>query len=479
MVLTLPPLILYFCTLNDTGFWIDEIYTLDAVGRSFVDMLANRLKAGHGPLYFSFLWGWARIFGESEISLRLPALLGGLATAGVAAGLLLRHCGRRLSLTVAALVLLNTSLFQLSRTARMYTPVALVVLLTAWWVLTREDRPDRTATLVLAGLTAIAFHLHYSSALYIGGLAGYLFFRPRPAWRLLAGLGLGGATVLPWVMVFLVYRSPIDPVAWLPAARVQTVLCYPSTLAYPYWGNAVVWPLALAVGLLIAGLAWRGIHELGDGGRLLAWFWLLPWPVMIGLMMLGVGDILSVHRYFLVSAIAQLALVTAGILSWRHLWPAFATAASAAWIAAHVFGLGHSLTIYPAPDWRAAAHHLSSAGGESAPILLLARFHEPFRHYYTAGTILTYDELEKSIAETPRHGLAERIPWPADKPLWIIISRRVYKRRPRELSRRLSPDQIVGELLTTAPLLDAVEVGGLRILHVGPRQSAQPDGPPE
>jgi len=464
IMLLLAPVILYLSTLNHYGFWVDEFYTLDAAGRTFIDMLANRLKAGHGPVYFTLLWFWARLFGESEISLRLPALLGGLAAAGVTGWVLWCH-GRRLAVTCATLVLLNAALFEFSRMARMYTLVALVVLLAAGWALAHEERPDRRAVLVLAVLTALALHLHYSATLYVGGLAAYLLFRTRPAWRLLAGLGLGALTLLPWGIVFLLYRSPIDPVAWLPAARPESVVTYPATLAYPYWNKVIAWPLALAAGLLIAGLAWRGRRALGDTGCLLTWFWLLPWPAMIGLMMLGVGDILTVHRYFLVAAIAQLVLTTAGILSLRRGWPAFATAALAAWIALHVLGLGHFLTVYPAPDWRAAARYIAASGEGAAPVLLLVKFEEPFRHYYEAGAIITYDDITPGRGEDPGH-LRGGIPPPPETPLWIVISRRAYGRWAREQAGRWTPDQLMGEWLATTSLQSAVEVGDLRILRL-------------
>ena len=75
------------------SFWTDEAATLSAVRREFPDMMAmlGSIDAVHGAYYF-IMFGWTRIFGFSELSVRFPSLL---AVAGSA--LLTVEIGRKVA----------------------------------------------------------------------------------------------------------------------------------------------------------------------------------------------------------------------------------------------------------------------------------------------------------------------------------------------------------------------------------------------
>lgn len=90
------------------SFWTDEAATLSAVRRSFPDLVAmlGNIDAVHGAYYF-IMFGWTRIFGFSEVSVRLPSLL-----AVAVSALLMVEIGRKVAnlhvgfLAAAFLVLL-------------------------------------------------------------------------------------------------------------------------------------------------------------------------------------------------------------------------------------------------------------------------------------------------------------------------------------------------------------------------------------
>jgi mannosyltransferase len=58
------------------SYWTDEAATLSAVRREFPELqaLLGTVDAVHGAYYF-LMFGWTRLFGFSEISLRLPSLI--------------------------------------------------------------------------------------------------------------------------------------------------------------------------------------------------------------------------------------------------------------------------------------------------------------------------------------------------------------------------------------------------------------------
>ena len=69
---------LRFWELGSQSFWFDESYTVDLVGRGFLDMLAAIPDTeSTPPLFYVLAWPWAQLFGDSEAGLRsLSAVIG-------------------------------------------------------------------------------------------------------------------------------------------------------------------------------------------------------------------------------------------------------------------------------------------------------------------------------------------------------------------------------------------------------------------
>lgn len=59
----------------DNCFWGDECFAIDAVHRSFPEMLKYVADEGHTPFYYVFLWGFTRIFGFSGPVYHLSGIL--------------------------------------------------------------------------------------------------------------------------------------------------------------------------------------------------------------------------------------------------------------------------------------------------------------------------------------------------------------------------------------------------------------------
>jgi hypothetical protein len=68
------------------SLWLDELTTLWAVESSLAETVRRVPQVmGQTPLYFSIVWASVHAFGESELTLRLPSLLAGIAGAVVVA----------------------------------------------------------------------------------------------------------------------------------------------------------------------------------------------------------------------------------------------------------------------------------------------------------------------------------------------------------------------------------------------------------
>jgi len=57
------------------GFTVDEYTTWQATRLPLPELIANRLRAGHSPVYFVFESWWVRVFGDAEWVMRVPSVL--------------------------------------------------------------------------------------------------------------------------------------------------------------------------------------------------------------------------------------------------------------------------------------------------------------------------------------------------------------------------------------------------------------------
>ncbi|MGV0023746.1 glycosyltransferase family 39 protein [Phormidesmis priestleyi] len=196
------PLSHYTALLSLPSSSLSAIATLQGLFRG--------LYAGepHPPLFFLGQHLWLRLFGNGEGAMRsLPALwsVGAIAAAfGLGRTLL----GRRGGLLFAALLATNPFYLFHSLNVRMYTPLALWVILSAWALLklmpekgqTGQPLDRRGWQIVLIGSIAAGLMTFYLFAYWVIALAGLvLLVDRRHWWQQGLRLGMGVLLTLPWV----------------------------------------------------------------------------------------------------------------------------------------------------------------------------------------------------------------------------------------------------------------------------------------
>jgi len=154
-------------TLGLQGFWYDEAFTpVHVLHPSLAATLGS--VASHEntpPLWYIVIWAWSRVFGTTEIALRFPSALAGIATVPVAWAIGKDLAGRtvigtrRVPIFIAAVVALNPLFIWYSQEARAYALFVLLAALTVLCFLRADSQPTRRriaaflATAVLALLT--------------------------------------------------------------------------------------------------------------------------------------------------------------------------------------------------------------------------------------------------------------------------------------------------------------------------------------
>jgi hypothetical protein len=243
-------------------YWGDELLSYYMASESsFAQMLAEfHDKLNNTPLlYFLLTWQWDKVFGASELSLRLFSSL------GMGAALLLTWATLRRTYPfwptcVGVLSVFCTSQVLLSQNAeaRMYglflAVVAAAVLL--YDVLQRMQRPSLGLLGLNAGVHAALVNTHLHGIFYSGAIFVCLVVldRGRKQFRpwLYGSFVLGWLSLFFYLPTFLVQADAGKPRTWLPTPDVRDLLDIYNLTASSF----VYLPLLLslvAVGLFLLG----------------------------------------------------------------------------------------------------------------------------------------------------------------------------------------------------------------------------------
>src|SRR5262245_21490178 len=110
--------------IGHDSFWQDEVLTGQSATVPFLQVVSVvRQTENAPPLYFLLMNGWAKVFGSSDVALRLPSALAGIgavAVIAVLAGRLFASTGVSAGLWAAAMLAVQPYHIAYSMEARPY-----------------------------------------------------------------------------------------------------------------------------------------------------------------------------------------------------------------------------------------------------------------------------------------------------------------------------------------------------------------------
>jgi len=194
--------------LGSENIWVDEGYSLQCARRSLTDLVGEVARADkHPPLYYSLLHGWIRVFGESELSIRMPSALFGILCLLVIYQIGRLLFGEGVGLLGCLILAGSTLHIRHSQDARMYTLMSLLSLLSFYFYLRllRERKGQVTIGYIIS--TSLLMYTHYYAffllgAQYIHLAAVLVCSRERPALTLRKWIALQAVLLLlfgPWI----------------------------------------------------------------------------------------------------------------------------------------------------------------------------------------------------------------------------------------------------------------------------------------
>jgi Dolichyl-phosphate-mannose-protein mannosyltransferase len=156
------------------SLWYDETWSTRVKLGTFAELVSVARSDVHPPLYSTLMFVWIRVFGDSEVSIRIPPLIFGLASIVVAYHLARRLVGVPAAVLVVVMLALSPVHVWYSHEARHYA-LTLFLVLSLALVAKRADEHDRSVRVHFL-LCVLAILTHFYAAVFVAfsGLAAIL-----------------------------------------------------------------------------------------------------------------------------------------------------------------------------------------------------------------------------------------------------------------------------------------------------------------
>jgi 4-amino-4-deoxy-L-arabinose transferase-like glycosyltransferase len=246
------------------GLWRDEAYVyVDAIAPTFAAFLHRVVETEyHPPLYFLIAYGWVRLAGTSELSLKALPLLFSILTIPAVYRLGATAGSTAVGLVAAAMYAVSP-LAILESGDYLYPLMGLLCTVLAALVMSARREPLRPARVAgVAVVTMLTMYTQYAALFYVPMLTLWALSSPRGVRHGLAlagAIGLGAVPFLLWLPTFL--RQP-DPYFLKPPWNPGNPLFVPppnvlDKLGFFAWTivrSLPLWPekLAIVLGLFLA-----------------------------------------------------------------------------------------------------------------------------------------------------------------------------------------------------------------------------------
>lgn len=281
--------------LGADSLWYDETFSAYMTGLDPVTIIRATAGDVHPPLWYLVEWATARLLGNSEFALRLPAALFGALAVVVVFQLGKLYCPRARH-AAAAIAIILPGLVSYGQEARMYSLLALLLLLALWGA-------ARGRSALALGAGGLAVYTHNFAIVYLGCFA---------AWQFLGGKGkpwgwLGGVIgfYVPWLAVLASQVAQVGSGFWLPPLTLphlgEPLLVLGTGYGLP--PLLALGGLGVMVALTVAAIMDRKLYRLA----ILA---LAP-PAMVALAGVALGQSVYLPRGFIAS-VPMLGIVWAG-----------------------------------------------------------------------------------------------------------------------------------------------------------------------
>ena len=418
------------------SLWYDEIWSTRIMLDGALTLLVHTFVDLHPPLYSSFMFLWIRVFGDTELAVRLPPLIFALSSIPLSYAVASRFAGRTASLTTALLLCFSPVHIWYSTEARSYALGMFLVLLATYSYYGIRDDPDHRWHLRVyaASVFALVF-THYFLFAYALAFTVLTLLTPRRSRDAILRVNLAALAAfavffaikhllapLPRDLLYLrpftfseLYQSFFN---WFPFGGVYGRIPPPSGMGFSE--ISLLCAQLLFVALFVRG-AVRNTRSPGGTGRLDLFFYVLTLPVgLLALNFLGAGHS-YLERSLLVVQPFFYMFVARGATGFRHRWIERASLAFVAVLMLATLGRFYAkgIAYSPNPDWKAAGAYfgleLNTVGPPrrifvASPAIPLSYYDRRIVTYVDRESEAERESMESLVRPSTFHvGLARRI----------------------------------------------------------------------
>jgi hypothetical protein len=223
------------------SLWYDELASLEFAGQPLARLWsAWMVRETNPPLFYSLLSGSIRLFGHSDVALRLLPITIGMV--GIwAAYLLGRAIGDlRSGLLSAALLSLSAQHTDLSHQVRAYGLAHTAVLLACMGMVLYLQRRSSAGLILYAGAMLVALYAHTTLALFAatsGATMLWLLRDDRQALMRWAGTNIVLLALWSWwaLISFRQMMMPVSNIAWIGRPSFYNALCMTEVVYLPLY----------------------------------------------------------------------------------------------------------------------------------------------------------------------------------------------------------------------------------------------------
>jgi uncharacterized membrane protein len=354
----------------DRSLWLDEFGTLWVVEGASATAWERALAfQGQSPFYYLLTWLTVHGLGESEVALRLPALVCGFLTIVTLHRVGEEIGGRGLGSLCAALGLTSALLIDASRSGRPYALALLMATITLLGFLrATRGAPLGRALFVLGGVGL--FYAHYVLAAFLVGLSVAYLLRPRlrrryPTSRFALDVGVQLLLCLPGLGHLVALQGRAESLNWIGQAQLSVF----AIVLFPYL-------VPVFAGRLLRDR--RAAERTHQAATVLVTALCVQVLLLLGLA--AAGTPLTAPRYMITIAVPAVVLAARG--AWLMLHEptpariAVASFALLAYAGANAYQRGR-LGLVMLEDWRGAVERVDALHGqEPSPVLYRSGFIE-------------------------------------------------------------------------------------------------------
>ncbi|MFQ5612221.1 MAG: glycosyltransferase family 39 protein [Anaerolineae bacterium] len=401
-------LALRLINLNARPLWYDEAFAVLYSEKSLAAMVYGTVTRVQGaaadvhPLFYYFsLHYWMSLFGQSPLAVRLPSVLAGVLTIGLAYLIGRALWDAKTGLLAGVLVAVSPFHIAYSQETRMYALLGLAASASLYSFIRAWGSGRRRWWLaygLCGAITLYAHNLGFLNILAIDLWAVWCWWRvrrvsffPEMVWS----HGLMLALFSPWLMLVPSQLGKIEQSYWVqqpgPAELVQTLITFHTNLPLPGWAV----PPALFLSLLVVTLVGVELVRLQRPGQAPAPNLGLPllgaWVPIVVLFAVSQYRPVYIIRALLPAALAYYQLIA--LVLARGLMPrSLKGGLSAAVLAFLLFSLSYHYTFagFPRPPFVQAAAALSQNVQDGQTIVHSNKLTFFPMHYYRPDLAQTF-----------------------------------------------------------------------------------------